>query len=279
MVAPGVPDFYQGTELWDLSLVDPDNRRPVDFELRAELLRRCARAVGAEVLARVGFGFAEAVDDGASAGAAPRAPEDFSDREQVSAAGGAGRASGQLLAFRRGENLIAVVPRFTGAQAGDRYRYSVDGGQPLPDPRSRWQPDGVHGSSALVDPEELRKIHASGFRARPLREAVIYELHVGTFTPEGTYQAARQKLAHLVGLGVTHVELLPVASFPGRHGWGYDGVDWYAPQPAYGTPQDLARFVAACHEQGLAVLLDVVYNHFGPDGNYLGRLLRISRIA
>jgi len=156
------------------------------------------------------------------------------------------------------------------AHAGDRYWYSVDGGQPLPDPRSRWQPDGVHGSSALVDPEELRSLHSSGFRPRPLREGVIYELHVGTFTPEGTYQAAQQKLSYLAGLGITHVELLPLATFPGKHGWGYDGVDWYAPQPSYGTPQDLARFVAACHEQGMAVLLDVVYNHFGPDGNYVG---------
>ncbi len=156
-----------------------------------------------------------------------------------------------------------------GARAGDRYRYSIDGGQPLPDPRSRWQPDGVHGSSAVVDADALRRTHVSGFRARPLREGVIYELHVGTFTTEGTYRAAERKLEYLAGLGITHVELLPVATFPGRHGWGYDGVDWYAPQPSYGTPQELARFVAACHERGMAVLLDVVYNHFGPDGNYL----------
>jgi maltooligosyltrehalose trehalohydrolase len=157
-----------------------------------------------------------------------------------------------------------------GARAGDRYRYSVNGGPPLPDPRSRWQPDGVHGSSALVDPDELKSLQSPGFRGRPLREGVIYELHVGTFTPEGTYQAAQQKLSYLAELGITHVELLPVATFPGKHGWGYDGVYWYAPQPSYGTPQDLARFVAACHEQGMAVLLDVVYNHFGPDGNYVG---------
>jgi maltooligosyltrehalose trehalohydrolase len=108
------------------------------------------------------------------------------------------------------------------------------------------------------------------FRPKPLCAAIIYELHVGTFTPAGTYAAARERLDHLVGLGITHVELMPLATFPGRHGWGYDGVDLYAPHPAYGTPEELADFVATCHERGLAVLVDVVYNHLGPDGNYLG---------
>ena len=156
------------------------------------------------------------------------------------------------------------------ARAAGGYRYSLDDGPPLPDPRSRWQPDGVHGDSHVVDAAELQAIHRSAFVPRPLRDAVIYELHVGTFTPEGTYAAAQSRIRHLVALGVTHVELLPLATFPGDHGWGYDGVDLYAPLPAYGTPQDLARFVRACHDQGLAVLLDVVYNHLGPDGNYLG---------
>jgi maltooligosyltrehalose trehalohydrolase len=157
-----------------------------------------------------------------------------------------------------------------GVRVGDHYAYSVDGGAPLPDPRSRWQPEGVHGRSHLIDVSELRRIHQSPFRGRPLRDAVIYEMHVGTFTPEGTYRSAEQRLQHLVDLGITHVELLPVATFPGTRGWGYDGVDLYAPLPAYGTPQELAHLVAACHERGLAVLLDVVYNHFGPDGNYVG---------
>jgi maltooligosyltrehalose trehalohydrolase len=150
------------------------------------------------------------------------------------------------------------------------YKYSSDGGDPKPDPRSRWQPEGVHGHSQVLDVTELRQFRRPSFRAKPLRDAVIYEMHVGTFTPEGTYAAAQVKLPHLVSLGVTHVELMPLATFPGRHGWGYDGVDLYAPLPAYGTPQDLARFVDACHEQRLGALLDVVYNHLGPDGNYLG---------
>jgi maltooligosyltrehalose trehalohydrolase len=145
------------------------------------------------------------------------------------------------------------------------YRFSVDGGEPIPDPRSKWQPDGVHGSSHIVD-EQTR---VAGFQAQPLSKAVIYELHVGTFTPEGSYAAAQAKLPHLSKLGVTHVELMPLATFPGRRGWGYDGVDLYAPCPAYGTPQQLTSFVHACHAQGLGVLLDVVYNHLGPDGNYL----------
>jgi maltooligosyltrehalose trehalohydrolase len=156
------------------------------------------------------------------------------------------------------------------AVARGGYRYAVDGKGPFPDPRSPWQPDGVHGASRLV---EAGVPHAGGgprFRPRPMQEAVIYELHVGTFTPAGTYAAAAGKLDHLVDLGVTHLELMPLATFPGRRGWGYDGVDLYAPLPAYGTPGDLARFVDRCHERGLGVLLDVVYNHLGPDGNYLG---------
>jgi maltooligosyltrehalose trehalohydrolase len=150
----------------------------------------------------------------------------------------------------------------------DGYKYSIDGGDPLPDPRSRWQPDGVHGASHVLEAAE--SAHRPRFQPKPLREAVIYELHVGTFTPAGTYAAAEARLAHLVELGITHVELMPLATFPGGRGWGYDGVDLFAPLPAYGAPRELARFVDACHERGLAVLLDVVYNHLGPDGNYLG---------
>ena len=158
------------------------------------------------------------------------------------------------------------------------YRYSIDGAAPVPDPRSRWQPEGVHGASHVIAAEALKAgpleaepLGSGEFRPVPLGEAIIYELHVGTFTPEGTYAAAQDKLAYLSELGVTHVELMPLATFPGRRGWGYDGVDLFAPFPAYGTPSQLAAFVRACHSQGLAVLLDVVYNHLGPDGNYLAQ--------
>jgi maltooligosyltrehalose trehalohydrolase len=166
----------------------------------------------------------------------------------------------------RGHWEVEIDP----AAVSGGYRYSLDGGAPLPDPRSRWQPGGVHGSSYVVDAAALRERPAPRFTPRPLRDAVIYELHVGTFSPAGTYAGTRERLGHLVELGVTHVELMPLATFPGRRGWGYDGVDLYAPLPAYGTPEELAALIDACHERGLGVLLDVVYNHLGPDGNYLG---------
>jgi maltooligosyltrehalose trehalohydrolase len=177
-----------------------------------------------------------------------------------------------------GERRIALQAQHRGHWQGEAelgadqgYRYSLDGGTPIPDPRSRWQRDGVHGPSYAVDAASLRAASEQEFRAVPLRDAIVYELHVGTFTAEGTYRAAQERLKHLQSLGVTHIELLPLATFPGGHGWGYDGVDLYAPLPAYGTPQDLAEFIQACHRSGIAVLLDVVYNHLGPDGNYLGQ--------
>ena len=157
-----------------------------------------------------------------------------------------------------------------GAGPGTDYAFSLDGGDPRPDPRSPWQPHGVHGSSRLVDHPAF-DWHDAGWRPPPLAAAVIYELHVGTFTPGGTFDSTIERLDHLVNLGVTHVELMPVAAFPGRRGWGYDGVDLYAPHEAYGGPNGLKRLVDACHARGLAVLLDVVYNHLGPSGNYLGQ--------
>ncbi len=154
------------------------------------------------------------------------------------------------------------------AAPGDDYAFALDGGPPRPDPRSPWQPAGVHGPSRLVDHAAFRWSDG-GWRGPPLAASVLYELHVGTFTPAGTFDAAIEKLPALVDLGVTTVELMPVAEFPGDRGWGYDGVDLWAPHHAYGGPEGLKRLVDACHRHGLAVVLDVVYNHLGPDGNYL----------
>ncbi len=157
------------------------------------------------------------------------------------------------------------------AKAGTDYFFLLDGEeQELPDPRSAFQPQGVSGSSRVVDHGAFAWTDA-GFHARAFQSAILYELHIGTFTSEGTCDAAIAKLDYLRELGVTHVELLPFAEFPGRHGWGYDGVDLFAPHAAYGGPDGLKRFVDAAHGHGLAVIMDVVYNHFGPAGNYVGR--------
>jgi maltooligosyltrehalose trehalohydrolase len=156
------------------------------------------------------------------------------------------------------------------AGPGTDHGYVLDGEGPYPDPRSRWQPEGVHGPSRLVDPAAFRWSDA-GWSAPPLADAVIYELHVGTFSQAGTFDGAIGHLDELVDLGITHVELMPVAESPGDRGWGYDGVDLFAAHHAYGGPAGLDRFVDACHARGLAVLLDVVHNHLGPDGNHLPR--------
>ena len=138
----------------------------------------------------------------------------------------------------------------------------------LPDPRSRWQPDGVHGWSRTFDPDAFNWTDET-WTGRQLAGGVIYELHVGTFTPEGTLAAAIDRLDHLVRLGIDFVELMPVNAFNGPHNWGYDGVLWYAVQDSYGGPRAYQEFVDACHARGLAVIQDVVYNHLGPSGNYL----------
>ena len=156
-----------------------------------------------------------------------------------------------------------------GLAAGARYQYRLDGDRHRPDPASRYQPDGVHGPSVAVDPGSFTWTD-EGFRGRKLADYVLYELHVGTFTRTGTFEAAIPHLPQLVELGVTAVELMPVAEFPGSRNWGYDGVHLFAPQSTYGGPRGLRRLVDACHAHGLSVVLDVVYNHLGPEGNYLG---------
>lgn len=153
-----------------------------------------------------------------------------------------------------------------GLTAGTRYGYRIDGQGPFPDPASRFQPDGVHGLSEVVDPKFPWT--DEGFSPRPWNEAVLYELHCGAFTSEGTFSAASDRFEHLRSLGVTAVELMPLADTPGRRNWGYDGVSLYAPNRNYGRPEDLRAFVNQAHQLGLAVYLDVVYNHFGPDGAY-----------
>ena len=168
---------------------------------------------------------------------------------------------------RRAEDIFEVVVHNAGA--GADYFYVIDEEKERPDPVSRHQPAGVHGPSRVVAPDAFAWTDKE-WRGRPLKEFLIYELHTGTFTPEGTFEAIIPKLEYLKQLGVTAVELMPVAEFPGGRNWGYDGAHPYAPQSTYGGPLGLKRLVDACHAAGLAVVLDVVYNHLGPEGNYLG---------
>lgn len=180
---------------------------------------------------------------------------------------GAGAAGARRLAMTRDGGGWWAAP--VELPHGTDYTFHLDDGPPRPDPRSGWQPDGVHGPSRVFDAGR----HAwadDGWTGRDVRGAVVYELHVGTFTPEGTLDAAAGRLEHLVALGVDVVELLPVAPFNGVHGWGYDGVGLYGVHEPYGGPTALQRFVDAAHAVGVAVCLDVVHNHLGPSGNYLG---------
>ncbi|MCB9737105.1 MAG: malto-oligosyltrehalose trehalohydrolase [Deltaproteobacteria bacterium] len=192
---------------------------------------------------------------------APRA-----ERVDVVLVGAAG-AEQRAEALTRGPDGY-FTGRVAGVPVGARYRYRLDGDAERPDPASRAQPDGVHGPSQVV-------LHAPvpesrGWRGRPLRELVLYELHVGLFTPEGTLDAATRELPRLVDLGVTAVELMPIAAFPGERNWGYDGTYPFAVHAGYGGREALGRFVASAHAQGVAVVLDVVPNHLGPEGNYTG---------
>lgn len=175
--------------------------------------------------------------------------------------------SGNRLAMGRDGSRAGWWTAEADAADGDRYGFSVDEGPLLPDPRSRRQPDGPDGPSAVVDQEAYA--WRSDWRGRGLPGGVLYELHVGTYTGEGTFDAAARKLGHLAELGVTHVSLMPVCPFPGINGWGYEGVSLWAVHEPYGGPAGLKRFVDTAHGLGLAVLLDVVHNHLGPSGNYL----------
>jgi maltooligosyltrehalose trehalohydrolase len=161
----------------------------------------------------------------------------------------------------------AEVP---AAHTGDDYWFILDNGERLPDPRTQSQPSGIAGPSRLVDHDEFHWRH-DAWIVTAFDQALVYELHVGTFSQGGTFDGVIEHLDHLVDLGVTHVELMPVNEFSGSHGWGYDSVDIYAPHHSYGGPAALKRLIDGCHERGLAVIADVVYNHFGPLGNYLER--------
>ncbi len=157
-----------------------------------------------------------------------------------------------------------------GVGAGALYHFRLNDGENFyPDPASRFQPDGPHGSSCVVDPTKFAWSDAE-WRGTAMKGQIIYEMHIGTFTKEGTWHAATEQLAELAHIGITVIEMMPVADFPGEFGWGYDGVDFFAPSHLYGTPEDLRAFIDRAHSLGLALILDVVYNHFGPDGNYLG---------
>src|SRR6185437_10073721 len=175
-----------------------------------------------------------------------------------------GRNSSSLIKHDGGwfEFIASAVP------AGTRYMFQIDDGQAVPDPASRFQPEDVHGPSEVVDPSAF-EWQDDDWAGMDWNEAVIYELHVGTFTPEGTFGGVESKLDYLRDLGVTAIELMPLSDFPGKRNWGYDGVLSYAPDSSYGSPEDLKRLVQAAHSKRLMIFLDVVYNHFGPDGNYL----------
>jgi malto-oligosyltrehalose synthase/malto-oligosyltrehalose trehalohydrolase len=366
LTVPGVPDVYQGSELWEQSLVDPDNRRPVDFDRRAALLKELRAGERPPVgrgpdddgavkllLAHVALtarrdhpelftsytplvaegdaaDHAIAFDRGGAVTVATRLPaglaarggwggtalplpagrwQDLLTGRRITATEGTSVQLADLLADypvtllvrddRRGPGRrgrfdawaplasslsLSVEDRTVPMVQGEDGWWTVDGPEPLgevdygylvdggtdvvPDPRTRRQPHGVHERSRTFDPAAYTWGDAS-WTGRPLGGAVIYELHLGTFTPEGTLDAARDRLDHLRSIGVDFIELLPVNAFNGDHGWGYDGVQWYAVHEPYGGPAAYQRFVDACHQAGIGVIQDVVYNHLGPSGNYL----------
>ncbi len=190
-------------------------------------------------------------------------------RVKVEIANGSGRKRELSLGVEPGGYHSAIDPE---GGAGDRYKYRFDGKE-WPDPASRFNPESVHGPAEVIDPRGYQW-RDRNWTPPALSDLVIYELHIGTFTPAGTFRAAIEKLDHVRDLGATAIEIMPVADFPGERNWGYDGVLLYAPARVYGRPDDLRALVDAAHERGLAVILDVVYNHLGPDGNYLGAYSR-----
>ncbi|MEI2715169.1 MAG: malto-oligosyltrehalose trehalohydrolase [Nocardioides sp.] len=363
LTLPGVPDLYQGSELWEQSLVDPDNRRSVDFETRAEALAELGVPVLTGGLDDPGLAKLLVVtktlqlrrdEPGAFESYAPvRANGEASDHVVAYDRGGVVAVATRLplgLAKRGGwgETTLELAPgrwrdEFTGEvfasdgaiplanvlstfpvallrplphrsrqrgtydvwaprpervrlQLGDEtiemkrgagdwwhptetveertgvdYGYLLDDDETvLPNPRSRWQPHGVHGPSRTFDPDAFAWTDRA-WTGRQLAGSVLYELHLGTFTPEGTLDAAIEKLPHLRDIGVDLIELMPVNAFNGEHGWGYDGVLWGCVHEAYGGPAAYQRFVDAAHAHGLGVIQDVVHNHIGPSGNYLPR--------
>jgi maltooligosyltrehalose trehalohydrolase len=177
-----------------------------------------------------------------------------------------GAAAGAYRPGRDEDGVFDIIVDKAGA--GDRYSYRLDGGASRPDPASRFQPDGVHGPSQIVDAASFAWTDRRWMGRAP-RDLIVYELHVGTFSPAGTFAGVIDRLPHVRDLGVTALELMPVADFAGLRNWGYDGVCLYAPSRAYGSPEDLRRLVDAAHALGIAVLLDAVYNHLGPEGAYL----------
>ena len=342
LTAPGVPDLYQGTEVWNLSLVDPDNRRPVDYDLRRRLLHELEGATPEQMWARVDEGLPKLWLIRQALALRRRQPELFGPQGDYQPLLAKGERAAHVVAFMRGKGVVTVVPRLVLGLNGDwgnttlkmpdgswrneltgddvdghvtrmadcwrafqshylyerkgcsmdfrlwapkattveialdnrripmmpcaggwwtvdvaaagpetEYTFILDDNPPLPDPRSSWQPHGVHGPSRVIDHQAFAWTD-DRWQAGPLSAAVLYELHIGTFTPAGTFEAAIEHLDHLVELGITHVELMPVAEFSGMRGWGYDGVDLYAPHHAYGGPEGLKRLVDAAHSKGLS---------------------------
>jgi maltooligosyltrehalose trehalohydrolase len=186
-------------------------------------------------------------------------------RKTVEVVGSEASFSAAPLEREPGGYHSGLVPQ---AANGSLYRFRLDGGDSFPDPASRFQPEGPHGWSQVVDPALFRWTDKTWPGIR-LEGQVIYEMHIGTFTREGTFDAARRELPELAHAGISVIEIMPIADFPGRFGWGYDGVGLFAPVAIYGRPDDFRRFVDDAHHAGIGVILDVVYNHMGPDGNYL----------